>query len=78
MYTLDKALLHGNKLTTKTKDNEVGVIYKALDSGLIITFPYRKWQIPRLIYSSKLHIVLDELKYKKSRAVTSARSVVHY
>ena len=65
VYTLDEALLRGNKLTTKTKDVEVDAIYKALEIGLMHAFPYRHRRIPGLIHSSKLHIAPDELKYRK-------------
>ena len=65
VYTLDEALLRGNKLTTKTKDVEVDAIYKALEAGLMQAFPYRHRRIPGLIHSSRLHIAPDELKYRK-------------
>jgi len=65
VYTLDEALLRGNKLTTKTKDAEVDAIYKALETGLMHAFPYRHRRIPGLIHSTKLHIAPDELKYRK-------------
>ena len=65
VYTLDEALLRGNRLTTKTKDVEVDAIYKALEAGLMHAFPYRHRRIPGLIHSSKLHIAPDELKYRK-------------
>lgn len=63
-YTLNEALVRGNKLMTKTKDNKVDVIYKALEAILMHAFFYTHRQIPRLIHSSKLHITPDELKYR--------------
>lgn len=48
---LEKALLRGKKLMTKTKDNKVDAIYKALEGRLIYAFPYKHRQILRLIYS---------------------------
>lgn len=65
VYSLDEALLRGNKLTTKTKAEEVDAVYKALDLGLAHAFPYRKRRLPGVIQSDRLHIAPDALKYRK-------------
>jgi len=39
---IEEALVKGNKLTTKTKDDKVNTIYKALEYGLSRAFPYKK------------------------------------
>jgi len=64
VLTLDEALVKGNKLITKTKENEVEVIYEALEHGLADAFPYKKTQIPGIIHSNRLHIASTKLKYK--------------
>ena len=63
--SLDDALSRGNRLSTKTKDDEVNAIYKALEEGLGHAFPYKKRRLPGVIPSEKLHIAPDELKYRK-------------
>jgi hypothetical protein len=52
-------------LSTKTKDDEVNAIYKALEEGLGNAFPYKKRRLPRVIPSEKLFIAPDKLKYRK-------------
>jgi len=39
ILTIDEALVKGNKFTTKTRDDKVITIYKALEYGLSRTFP---------------------------------------
>lgn len=51
VYMLDEALRHENRLMTKSKDNEVNAIYKALKLGLMHAFPYRHQRMLGLIYS---------------------------
>jgi hypothetical protein len=63
VFSLDEALARGNRLSTKTKDNEVEAIYKALDAGLSHVFPYKKHRLPGVIPLDRLHIAPDELKY---------------
>jgi hypothetical protein len=63
--SLDDALSRGNRLSTKTKDEEVNSIYKALEEGLGHAFLYEKWRLSGVIPSEKLHIAPDELKYTK-------------
>ena len=60
-FTLDEALLRGNELTTKTKDNEMEAIYEALDARLSHAFLYRKHRLSSVILSDMLHIVPNEL-----------------
>lgn len=45
VLSLDEALLRGNKLMTKTKDNEVDAIYTALESKLSHAFSYKKQRL---------------------------------
>lgn len=65
VFSLDEALLRGNKLTTKTKADEVDAVYKALELGLAHAFPYRKRRLPGVIQADRLHIAPDALKYRK-------------
>ncbi len=65
LLTLDDALARANKLSTKTKDDEVEAIYKALDAGLSRLFPYKKHRLPGVIHSDRLHIAPDTLKYRR-------------
>jgi hypothetical protein len=63
--SLDEALSRGDRLSTKTKDDEVNAIYKALEAGLGHAFPYKNRTLPGAIPSEKLWIAPVELKYRK-------------
>lgn len=65
ILSLDEALIRGNRMSSKTKEEELDAIYKALESGLSSAFPYKKKRLPGVIPSDKLHIAPDTLKYRK-------------
>jgi hypothetical protein len=62
---IDEALRHGDKLSTKTRPQDIDKIYRALEIGLADCFPYKKNMIPGAFHSDRLHIVPDSMKYRR-------------
>jgi uncharacterized ferritin-like protein (DUF455 family) len=62
---IDKALRRRDKLSTKTRPQEIDKIYHALEIGLADCFPYKKNKIPSSFHSERLHIAPDSMKYWK-------------
>jgi hypothetical protein len=53
---IDEALRRGDKLSTKTRPQDIDKIYRALEIGLADCFPYKKNRIPGTFHSDRLHI----------------------
>jgi hypothetical protein len=62
---IDEALRHGDKLSTKTRPQDIDKIYRALEIGLVDCFPYKKNRIPGSFHSERLHIAPDSMKYRR-------------
>jgi hypothetical protein len=62
---IDEALRRGNKLSTKTRPQDIDKIYRALEIGLADCFPYKKIRIPGAFHSDRLHIAPDSMKYRR-------------
>jgi hypothetical protein len=62
---IDKALKRGDKLSTKTRPQDIDKIYRALEIGLADCFSYKKNRIPSSFHSERLHIALDSMKYRR-------------
>jgi hypothetical protein len=62
---IDEALRRGDKLSTKTRPQDIDKIYHALEIGLADCFPYKKNRIPGAFYSDCLHIAPDSMKYRR-------------
>jgi hypothetical protein len=62
---IDEALKHGDKLSTKTRPQDIDKIYRALEIGLADCFPYKKNRIPGSFHSERLHIAPDSMKYRR-------------
>jgi hypothetical protein len=61
---IDEALKRGDKLSMKTRLQDIDKIYRALEIGLADCFPYKKSRIPGSFRSERLHIALDSMKYR--------------
>jgi hypothetical protein len=62
---IDEALRHGDKLSTKTRPQDIDKIYRALEIRLADCFPYKKNRIPRAFHSDRLYIAPDSMKYRR-------------
>jgi hypothetical protein len=62
---IDEALRCGDKLSTKTRPQDIDKIYRALEIGLADCFPYKKNRIPGAFHSDRLHIASDSMKYRR-------------
>jgi hypothetical protein len=62
---IDKALRRGDKLSTKTRPQDIDKIYCALEIGLADCFPYKKNRIPGSFHSECLHIAPNSMKYRR-------------
>jgi hypothetical protein len=62
---IDEALRRGDKLSTKTRPQDIDKIYRALEIGLADCFPYKKNRIPGAFHSDRLHIAPDSMKYRR-------------
>jgi hypothetical protein len=62
---IDEALRRGNKLSTKTRPEDIDKIYRALEIRLADCFPYKKNKIPGAFHSDRLHIAPDSMKYRR-------------
>jgi hypothetical protein len=62
---IDEALRRGDKLSTKTRPQDIDKIYRALEIGLADCFLYKKNRIPGAFHSDRLHIAPDSMKYRK-------------
>jgi hypothetical protein len=62
---IDEALTCGDKLSTKTRPQDIDKIYRTLEIGLKDCFPYKKNMIPSSFYFERLHIVPDSIKYRR-------------
>jgi hypothetical protein len=56
---IDEALRRGDKLSTKTRVQDINKIYCALEIGLADCFLYKKSRIPGSFHSERLHIAPD-------------------
>jgi hypothetical protein len=63
---IDEALRRGDKLSTKTRPQDIDKIYRALEIGLADCFPYKKNRILGAFHSDHLHIVPDSMKYRRT------------
>jgi hypothetical protein len=63
ILNIDEALRHEDKLSTKTRPQDIDKIYCALKIGLAICFLYKKNRIPASFHSDRLHIAPDSMKY---------------
>jgi hypothetical protein len=61
---INKALRRGDKLSTKTRPQDINKIYRALEIGLADCFPYKKNKIPGAFHSDRLHIGPNSMKYR--------------
>jgi hypothetical protein len=62
---IDEALGRGDKLSTKTRPQDIDKIYRALEIRLVDCFPYKKNRIPVAFHSDRLHIAPDSMKYRR-------------
>jgi hypothetical protein len=62
---IDKALRCGDKLSTKTRPQDIDKIYRAFKIGLADCFPYKKNKIPGAFHFNRLHIAPDSMKYRR-------------
>jgi hypothetical protein len=62
---IDEALRHGDKLSTKTRPQDVDKIYRTLETGLADCFMYKQNRIPATFHSDRLHIAPDSMKYRR-------------
>jgi hypothetical protein len=62
---IDEALRRGDKLSTKTRPQDIDKIYRTLEIGLADCFPYKKNRIPSAFHSDHLHIAPDSMKYRR-------------
>jgi hypothetical protein len=62
---IDEALRHGDKLSTKTRPQDIDKIYHTLEIGLADCFLYKKNRIPGSFHSERLHIAPDSMKYRR-------------
>jgi hypothetical protein len=62
---INEALRRGDKLSTKTRPQNIDKIYHALEIGLADCFPYKKNRIPEAFHSDRLHIAPDSMKYRR-------------
>jgi hypothetical protein len=65
VLNIDEALRRGDKLSTKTRPQDIDKIYRALEIGLADCFPYKKNRIPGAFHSDCLHIAPDSMKYRR-------------
>jgi hypothetical protein len=61
---IDEALRRGDKLSTKTRPQDIDKIYRALEIGLADCFPYKKNRILGAFHSDRLYIAPDSMKYR--------------
>jgi hypothetical protein len=62
---IDEAFKRGDKLSTKTRPQDIDKIYRALEIGLADCFPYKKNRILGAFHSDRLHIAPDSMKYRR-------------
>jgi hypothetical protein len=62
---IDKALRRRDKLSTKTRPQDIDKIYRPLEIGLADCFSYKKNRIPGSFHSKRLHIAPDSMKYRE-------------
>jgi hypothetical protein len=62
---IDEALRRGDKLSTKTRLQDINKSYCALEIGLPDCFPYKKNRIPGSFHSERFHIAPDSMKYRR-------------
>jgi hypothetical protein len=62
---IDEAFKHRDKLSTKTRPQDIDKIYRALEIGLADCFPYKKNKIPGAFHSDRLHIAPNSMKYRR-------------
>jgi hypothetical protein len=63
---IDEALRHRDKLSTKTRPQDIDKIYRTLKIGLADCFSYKKNRILGSFHSEYLHIAPNSMKYKKN------------
>jgi hypothetical protein len=64
-WTLTRPSGGKDKLSTKTRPQDIDKIYHALEIGLVDCFLYKKNKIPGSFHSEQLHIALDSMKYRE-------------
>jgi hypothetical protein len=62
---IDKALRRGDKLSTKTRPQDIDKIYRALEIRLADCFPYKKNRILGAFHSDRLYIAPDSMNYRR-------------
>jgi hypothetical protein len=58
---IDEAFKREDKLSTKTRPQDIDKIYHALEIELADCFPYKKNRIPGAFHSDRLHIAPDSM-----------------
>jgi hypothetical protein len=62
---IDEALRRGDKLSMKTRPQDIDKTYRALEIGLADCFLYKKNRILGSFHSERLHIASDSMKYRR-------------
>jgi hypothetical protein len=62
---IDETLRCGDKLSMKTRLQDIDKIYRALEIRLADCFLYKKNRILGSFHSERLHIALDSMKYRR-------------
>jgi hypothetical protein len=62
---IDEALRREDKLSTKTRPQNIEKIYRALKIGLADCFPYKKNRISGAFHYNRIHIAPDSMKYRR-------------